>query len=564
MKIKRVYEPYFIEVENIKDSDDSSTCHLLPDSLNLSTLDKDETLHDFGSSVYFFDSIDCIATKFQIKSRILSQRNESVFIWLNGGNSSVDYKFKYLFMELHDISIFSIVHIRYHLIDSNGKRMDNYEYSFQPGYDTNDCIRLVCAIPRFSTSTDYSICIDEVAYQKSDGFNEISINTNDCFLKPIPEKYLENANKIETIRKPILKNAKETIAQYNKGVSDRDDKALKFGVEKIPYKIEDRRKYSHLYKKQESYKHHYERIFPEDVILIKCEKALDKLYLTYPELVFDDDNIRFEFSLDTLGDSFFGLAALLEDIPIDDAFINDNGKVCFSFKVSVKNTWLLTCLNMWNSTQRIHGPLYGYFTGEFYEAEILKCIDRNRLENLNADMTIVDQNLNESNDIFNMAMDRYYAPIINERYIKYTKRLPVWKSELYVYLMTKFFFNDAIHVYSADWLGKQTLDVYVPSKKLAIEYQGEQHYFKNQFNQNDKELEKQQERDKRKVQLCIENGVDLIEIDYEDDIHDIYAFVKTVNNYFREEIISLENIKKDNDYGKIYFRDLLKNIHGNH
>lgn len=49
-------------------------------------------------------------------------------------------------------------------------------------------------------------------------------------------------------------------------------------------------------------------------------------------------------------------------------------------------------------------------------------------------------------------------------------------SELTLYKIIKDIFKDAIYQYRTEWLGRQSIDIYIPSKKIAFEYQGEQHY----------------------------------------------------------------------------------------
>lgn len=57
------------------------------------------------------------------------------------------------------------------------------------------------------------------------------------------------------------------------------------------------------------------------------------------------------------------------------------------------------------------------------------------------------------------------------------------------------------------WLGRQSLDFYIPEKNIGIECQGIQH-FKNDRRYN--KLDEVQERDLRKKQLCKDNNVHLI------------------------------------------------------
>ena len=58
-----------------------------------------------------------------------------------------------------------------------------------------------------------------------------------------------------------------------------------------------------------------------------------------------------------------------------------------------------------------------------------------------------------------------------------------------------------------NWLGMQSLDFYIPSKNIAIECQGMQH-FKNE--RRYQKLDEIQERDRKKKKLCKENNVHLI------------------------------------------------------
>ena len=51
-----------------------------------------------------------------------------------------------------------------------------------------------------------------------------------------------------------------------------------------------------------------------------------------------------------------------------------------------------------------------------------------------------------------------------------------WKNEAELFKLVVKHYPDAIFQYRADWLDKQSLDVYIPGLKTAIEFQGQQHY----------------------------------------------------------------------------------------
>lgn len=63
-----------------------------------------------------------------------------------------------------------------------------------------------------------------------------------------------------------------------------------------------------------------------------------------------------------------------------------------------------------------------------------------------------------------------------------------------------------------EWLGKQSLDFYLPDYNIAIEYQGRQHFNDSRsFGMNPVEFwEEIKERDLRKKQLCEANGVKIL------------------------------------------------------
>jgi hypothetical protein len=74
-------------------------------------------------------------------------------------------------------------------------------------------------------------------------------------------------------------------------------------------------------------------------------------------------------------------------------------------------------------------------------------------------------------------------------------------SEQAIYFYVKKLYPDALNRYSADFLERMELDIYIPSVKLAIEYDGEAWHKPHALG-----------REKRKYQLCKENGIKLIRV----------------------------------------------------
>ena len=99
------------------------------------------------------------------------------------------------------------------------------------------------------------------------------------------------------------------------------------------------------------------------------------------------------------------------------------------------------------------------------------------------------------------------------------------------------------------WLGKQSLDFYLPDYKVGVECQGEQHFFPVDFANKGldlacKEFDKLIKRDKRKKALCEEHGVKLL---YFGNIPNYDTFLgEVVHNDVQYLIDYLEEHKKEN------------------
>lgn len=71
------------------------------------------------------------------------------------------------------------------------------------------------------------------------------------------------------------------------------------------------------------------------------------------------------------------------------------------------------------------------------------------------------------------------------------------------------------------------LDVYNEQLKIAIEYQGEQHYkIVKSFGMDENSMKKQKERDQLKRELCKKNNIMLIEVPYTVKLNDIEKYLR--------------------------------------
>jgi hypothetical protein len=149
-------------------------------------------------------------------------------------------------------------------------------------------------------------------------------------------------------------------------------------------------------------------------------------------------------------------------------------------------------------SHKIHGQ-------EFYEVDLLrKNVDRASYIG-NPFMELVEEVLREAENILR---DKHDLPRIGEG----------WVSEMQLYNLVKTIFAEVEHHATLKWLKPQHLDVYVPSKKLAFEYQGQQHFIPIEFFGGQESFENRVELDRLKAHKCKANGVILIQWSYTEPI----------------------------------------------
>ncbi len=99
---------------------------------------------------------------------------------------------------------------------------------------------------------------------------------------------------------------------------------------------------------------------------------------------------------------------------------------------------------------------------------------------------------------------KHNVPLIGEGYV----------SEMSLYRLIRKHCPDAKHEHGPPWLGKQRFDVYLPSLRIAIEYNGPQHYQPIELFGGAEGFEEIKARDERKRKLALENGVTVYEWSY--------------------------------------------------
>lgn len=141
------------------------------------------------------------------------------------------------------------------------------------------------------------------------------------------------------------------------------------------------------------------------------------------------------------------------------------------------------------------------------------------------------------------AIDRTKRQKLNELYIEMVNEGRVttkWGSEFKLFSLFKKYVADAEYQYRAEWLGQQSLDIYIPSQKVAVEYQGQQHYEPVEVFGGEGKFETTKERDLRKRQLCMDNNIVLLEWKYDIVVNDkaVIEFLQKNNIIFCDNPIS--------------------------
>ena len=124
---------------------------------------------------------------------------------------------------------------------------------------------------------------------------------------------------------------------------------------------------------------------------------------------------------------------------------------------------------------------------------------------------------------FQKKANELYTDMLLEKRVK-----SKWSNEYHLFELIKSYNDQAQYQYHCDWLGQQSLDIYIPESRIGIEYQGEQHYKSVEVWGGEVGLKENQKRDLRKTKLCAENGVILLEWTYQIPVNNgnVFQFMK--------------------------------------
>ncbi len=107
-----------------------------------------------------------------------------------------------------------------------------------------------------------------------------------------------------------------------------------------------------------------------------------------------------------------------------------------------------------------------------------------------------------------------------------------WTSEVVMFKIVEGLYPDykTKRHYRPKWLEGLEIDIYISGLELGFEYQGIQHYEPVEHWGGLEQLEKQQRNDRRKKELCEEHGVDLVIVDYNEELS---------TDYLKRKILSI-------------------------
>ena len=107
-----------------------------------------------------------------------------------------------------------------------------------------------------------------------------------------------------------------------------------------------------------------------------------------------------------------------------------------------------------------------------------------------------------------------------------------WLNETILFNIVRQIFGEldymVVHHARPAFLRRQEFDIYIPDLKIAIEYQGKQHYEAIDFFGGKDALKKRQCLDEKKKRLCKNNHILLIEFKYYESLTEEYVLNKII------------------------------------
>lgn len=174
----------------------------------------------------------------------------------------------------------------------------------------------------------------------------------------------------------------------------------------------------------------------------------------------------------------------------------------------------------WEYINNHHPRLQVFLENNRFSCEVTPFVNRNNkiikelLEKAEAVFDYTVELMKKYGEVCSKYRNMAYAEAIKEY------SLNKFNNEVLLYFMVRCVFSDAIFQYRDDFLNKLSLDIYVPTKKFAIEYQGVVHYSSISAFGGEDGLCIRKKRDEEKKFICEKEGIILCQWNYEKPIND--------------------------------------------
>lgn len=225
---------------------------------------------------------------------------------------------------------------------------------------------------------------------------------------------------------------------------------------------------------------------------------------------------------------------------------------CDNIKESAKNSSYI--LSLLDDAQIIKTTLFEYCFKKQPKPVGLSCKDELavlQVQNLLCDAykKHFSQKANQFLSRCKLMLEKWANDRLAEVYaLSETARYITWKSEYRLYQYIKLFCTDAIYQYRTEWLERQSLDVYIPSLKCAIEYQGKQHYEAIDYFGGENRLIYNILNDQNKREKCCQNGIKLFYWEYSQKLN-FNNVTEFMNTYILPAALSKKVIENNLTHG---------------
>ena len=249
---------------------------------------------------------------------------------------------------------------------------------------------------------------------------------------------------------------------------------------------------------------------------------------------------KYVFNVNETMDKKFYTIAKVCDNACDIEKTNDGYRVCFTGKQLHEIEMMYFLRAGWeeSTSKKVEGEVASYLVkySELYRTIISSRDVLAQVENIYGYYNIpkkikedIFYNMQNKTRVFQQKANALYTNMLLERRVN-----SKWSNEYRLFELIHSYNKCAEYQYHCEWLGSQSLDIYIDTEKVGIEYQGEQHYKPIKVWGGEDSLKKIQKRDLRKKKLCAENGIRLLECEYTNPVNSI-----TVLQFMKEHSISI-------------------------